>query len=137
MKQAHCIISLLLLCSACTADKPKVVERKLTPQEERGRAVYSANCASCHSAYKDATGPALKGSLARWNNDTNRLWAFIRNPKEALKEKDPRVNAMFEKYKPTIMTAFPMLTNDELKDLFYYIEHVPPPPPPGTVIACP
>lgn len=94
-----------------------------------------SNCAACHSPHKDATGPALKGSLARWGNDTTRLWAFIRNPYKEMQGKDPRILAMFEKYKPTLMTAFPGLTDNELSDLFYYIELVPPPPPPGTVVA--
>jgi cytochrome c551/c552 len=26
-----------------------------------GKALFQANCASCHNPYKDATGPALKG----------------------------------------------------------------------------
>ena len=44
--------------SAAAQVDPKVVSE--------GKALFKSNCASCHNATADGTGPALKGVSARW-----------------------------------------------------------------------
>ena len=53
--------------------------QKISAQD--GKALFSANCASCHSPFKDVTGPALKGLEERgpWS-DRKQLYAWIHNP---------------------------------------------------------
>jgi mono/diheme cytochrome c family protein len=53
---------LLIACASGCGSKP-AQKRELTAQELRGRDVFQANCAICHSAYKDEAlqGPSLAG----------------------------------------------------------------------------
>ena len=43
-----------------------------------GKALFSANCASCHAVNKKLTGPALAGVEDRWPDKQN-LYAWIKN----------------------------------------------------------
>ena len=40
------------------------------------KAIFMADCASCHNPIKDAVGPALQGALARWDDDRNGIKSF-------------------------------------------------------------
>jgi cytochrome c551/c552 len=82
-----------------------------------GSAIFQQNCATCHNMVKAATGPALAGVLQRWDYDTARLKAFIRNPGRMISEGDSLAVRSFEKYKPIVMPAFPNLSDDDLNKL--------------------
>ncbi|HEY5542307.1 MAG TPA: cytochrome c [Candidatus Binatia bacterium] len=59
------ITSLALALSGCSKDSDQSTESAKSPDWERGRAVYVANCIACHNndPSKDGPiGPALKGS---------------------------------------------------------------------------
>ncbi|MGH7794360.1 MAG: c-type cytochrome [Candidatus Binatia bacterium] len=59
------IMLLALAVSACSKDSDQGAESAKSPDWERGRAVYVANCIACHNndPSKDGPiGPALKGS---------------------------------------------------------------------------
>ena len=88
-----------------------------------GKKLFIDNCAVCHSVKKDKMGPALEGSLARWNNDTARLTAFIKNSPEFIRSGDPYARALFEKWNREVMTPFPDLTDEEVFQLIDYFEH--------------
>lgn len=86
------------------------------------KVIFAANCASCHRLNEDATGPALSGAPARWNNDTARLKNFIRNwGTVTASGKDPRANELAAKW-GTMMTSFPALTDAELNALLDYMK---------------
>ena len=95
-------------------------EAKVIPSRNHadGKALFMANCASCHNPLKDATGPALQGALQRWNNDTARLHAYVRNPSK-LAQTDEYAKALQQKWNIN-MTAFPDLTNDQIDAIFQY-----------------
>ena len=83
-----------------------------------GKALFSANCASCHAINKRLTGPALMGVEERWP-DKKELFAFIRNPSLVIKR-----NAYAKKLKDvygTLMTAFPDLTDEAIAAILDYI----------------
>ncbi len=87
-----------------------------------GQAIFEQNCASCHHLTGDATGPALQGAPARWDNDTARLKIFIRHWGEVTASgKDPRAKELAAKW-GTMMTSFPNLTDAELDVLLEYIK---------------
>lgn len=69
----------------------------------QGKALFKANCASCHKPDKDFTGPTLAGATSRYSREW--LYRFIRNP-AAMVETDPIAKALFKKWKPTVMTGF-------------------------------
>ena len=87
-----------------------------------GKTLFTANCASCHAKnMKTAlTGPALGGSQARWGNDAD-LYAWIRNSQAMIAAGNPRAVELWNQYKPTVMTSFEKLTDDEIGSLLLYI----------------
>lgn len=85
----------------------------------RGKSLFQYNCASCHSMYKKSTGPAMIGSIERWQ-DTNLLKEFIRNPQKVIK-KSLYAKKIVEEYSPVMMTSFTYLSDDELNAIFEYI----------------
>jgi len=117
--------AMVLLFASCTSetsdkqhtgsDAPVVVDK--------GQALFRQYCSTCHNPLKNLTGPALKGAVARWANDTTSLKAFIRNPGKMIASGDPRAVAAFEAYKPTVMTAFPQLSNEDLDLIIHYFEN--------------
>lgn len=92
---------------------------------DAGKELFKNYCAACHS--KDmrsaATGPALGGAQVRWADD-KALYEWIRNSQASVKKGHPRAVEIWNQYKPTIMTAFPNLTDDEIGSLLAYINGV-------------
>jgi cytochrome c551/c552 len=105
-------------------------------QAQDGRALFNANCASCHKMDKDLTGPALQGVTDRWSsNDLLKLW--IKNWPAAVATGDAYAVKMKD-WSPAAMTLFPNLSNEELDALIDYMATwQPPAPPPGQVVGAP
>jgi len=118
----------MLFFAACTGEAPEKQSPvgPATPGEERigqGKVLFQQNCRTCHIPHRDMAGPALTGALARWDNDSARIRAFIRNPAQMISQGDPRAVAVFEAYKPTVMTAFPHLSDEDLDLIIGYFEN--------------
>jgi mono/diheme cytochrome c family protein len=92
---------------------------------DAGKTLFKNYCASCHT--KDmrsaATGPALGGAQARWADDVA-LYAWIRNSQGMIQKGHPRAVELWNQYKPTVMTAFPNLTDDEIGSMLAYVNGV-------------
>ncbi len=95
-----------------------------------GKALFQANCASCHAIGKKLTGPALAGLEGRgpWS-DRKKLYAWIHNP-AGFGKTDPYAGALIKEY-GVLMTAFPGLGEKEIDAIITYINTPLPPPPPG------
>jgi mono/diheme cytochrome c family protein len=91
-----------------------------------GKALFSANCASCHQVHKKLTGPALAGVEDRWP-DKNKLHAWIRNSAAFLKTGDAYANNLYNEYNKTAMNAFPNFSDKEIDAIIAYINSVPAP----------
>lgn len=96
-----------------------------------GKALFQANCASCHNPIKDATGPALKGVDKRvpskeWLHD------WVHGSAKLIASGDKYANEIYAKWNKTAMTAFPNLTTQEIDAIVTYVNSVPdkPQPPP-------
>lgn len=119
------LVSAMLMLHAC-ADTPgthKDAGEVTAPQLTAGKKLFVDNCALCHSVKKDKMGPALEGSLARWDNDTARLTAFIRNSPEFIKSGDPYARELYDKWNKATMTPFPHLTDEEVLQIIDYVEN--------------
>ncbi|MBK7697773.1 MAG: cytochrome c [Saprospiraceae bacterium] len=92
---------------------------------DAGKDLFKANCAACHS--KDmrsaATGPALGGSQAKWGDDVA-LYGWVRNSQAMVAKGHPRAVEVWNQYKPTVMTPFPNLTDDQIGSIFAYVNGV-------------
>ncbi len=90
-----------------------------------GEALFKANCASCHKVDADLAGPALKG----WRDrapEGDWIYKWVKNP-SAMIATDAYAKSMFEKWKPTVMTAFSHLTNEEIDAIMKYVDDYVPP----------
>ncbi len=114
----------IAVLSACgggaPAEAPKVDPGK--PSSE-GKKLFRKYCTTCHIMGQVMTGPDLTDVLTRWDNDTTRLKAYIRNPAKAIEAGDPQAVRAFEAFKPTIMTAFPQLSEAEMSALISYLRN--------------
>lgn len=86
-----------------------------------GKALFQANCASCHNPIKDATGPALKGVSGRVPNK-EWLYKWVKNSASLISSGDKYANEIYTKWNKTAMTAFPALSNEEIDAIIKYAE---------------
>ncbi len=85
-----------------------------------GEALFKANCANCHKPDKDYTGPALQGWAGRVP-DADWIYKWVHNPAQMIAT-DAYSKALFEKWKPTVMTAFASLKNEEIDAIMKYVD---------------
>ena len=95
-----------------------------------GKALFQANCASCHNPIKESTGPALQGK-SKEVPSKEWLYKWVHNPSAMIASGDKYAQEIYNKYKPTVMTAFPNLTTQEIDAIITYVDGVKAPPPPG------
>lgn len=96
------------------------------PDLDKGKTLFKDNCASCHNKNMkdDMTGPALGGAKERWASYPKEdLTKWMRNSQSLIKSGHPRATELFAKWKTT-MTPFPNLTDQDIDDVFAYIEGV-------------
>ncbi len=91
-----------------------------------GKALFSANCASCHAVHKKLTGPALVGVEDRWP-DKAKLHAWVKNSQAFLKTGDAYANSLYVEYNKTLMTPFTSLSDKEIDAIIAYTKTVPVP----------
>jgi mono/diheme cytochrome c family protein len=88
-----------------------------------GKALFQANCASCHSPLKDATGPALQGVDKRVPSK-EWLYNWVHNSAKVIASGDKYANDIYAKWNKTAMTAFPNLTEQEIDAIITYVNSV-------------
>jgi len=91
-----------------------------------GESVFKANCAACHKVDKDFVGPGLKGSQARWeeNSSAENLYKWVQNSSELIDNGDAYAKKLFSKWNSMPMPP-QALSNEEIDALFEYVENVP------------
>lgn len=97
-----------------------------------GKALFQANCASCHAIGKKLTGPALAGFEGRgpWS-DRKKLYAWVKNPAGFAKT-DAYAANLIKEFGGVLMTGFPQLPEAEIDAIADYVINYkdPTPPPP-------
>ncbi|MNS27473.1 Cytochrome c [compost metagenome] len=91
-----------------------------------GKALFQANCASCHNPIKDATGPALQGITGRAPS-TEWIHKWVHNSASVIASGDKYANDIYAKWNKTAMTAFPNLKEEEIDAIIKYVEEYKPP----------
>jgi mono/diheme cytochrome c family protein len=94
------------------------------PSADDGKVLFRNYCASCHAKnMKSAlTGPALGGAEERWADYPREdLYAWIRNSQAMIATGHPRAVELWNEYKPTVMTAWPDLTDEEIESILLYV----------------
>ncbi len=120
------ICGVLILMNACsnaeTAPEPKTIAVENIGNNEQGKKLFYAKCASCHMVNKDMSGPALKGVEDRWS-DKEKLYAFIRNSEEII-GKDKYARELWLEWNQTQMLPHPDLTDTDIRAILDYINQV-------------
>ncbi len=118
------IASILLIYSCGTQEVTQTNDKVVNtePEISKGQKLFINNCIQCHTIKKDKIGPKLEGVLARWDNDTTRLYAFIKNSQEAIKKGDPRAVKVYKEWNETMMTPMPHLSDGEINAILEYIK---------------
>ena len=109
------LVFLLTLSTALSAQEGDPVN---------GKALFNANCASCHKLDKKMTGPALRMVESRLATDEglDREWLYtwIKNSAGMVKSGDAYANKIYNEYNGTAMTAFPGFSNADIDDILAY-----------------
>lgn len=82
-----------------------------------GRTLFKSKCASCHALDHDGTGPALTPKMKELEESF--LIPWIRNNVE-LRASGNAQAIEAAKFSPSEMTAFPTLTDDQIKNIIAY-----------------
>lgn len=85
-----------------------------------GRAIFQANCATCHAVNKQLVGPALAGVESRWPS-REKLHAWVHNSTAVIKSGDPYTVSLFNQFNKTQMTPFPQLSDKDIDAVLDYI----------------
>jgi len=98
---------------------------------KKGKELFKGNCASCHNAVKDMTGPKIQGVTAKWQKEVGTFdgksgeeWLY-----EWIKNWNTPVNAgvpyavQLQNYDPSVMQLNLGLSNDDIKAILYYGDH--------------
>ena len=95
----------------------------------KGKALFNANCASCHKLDKKMTGPALRGveaTLEAEGLDRQWIYDWVKNSAGVIKSGDAYANKIYNEYGGAAMTAFPQLSNQDIDDIIAYTNEEPP-----------
>lgn len=85
---------------------------------DNGKKLFKQNCASCHKLDKKLVGPALGGVTERRSEEW--LISWIRDNAALRASGDADANAIFNEYGGSVMTSFPGLSDENIKDILAY-----------------
>jgi len=84
-----------------------------------GAAIFKQKCTACHGIEKAVVGPALKGIDTKY--DEAFLLKWIKNSPAFIASGDPQAVKASE-YSPAMMSAFPELSDDDIKNIIAYVK---------------
>lgn len=90
---------------------------------DAGKTLFKNYCAQCHAKNMktNLTGPALGGVRERWESEED-LYRWIRQSQAMIAEGHPRAVELWNEWKPTVMTNFLDLTDDDIASLLLYVD---------------
>lgn len=128
---AFLLVTFLLLFTSLFSFAQETVSKEAA-DIAAGKALFNANCKSCHRVDQKLIGPALAGVTGRapsiqWLKD------WIHNSAKVVASGDAYGQALFAEYKGSQMTAFTSLTDAQIMQILAFVEAPPPAPDPATV----
>ena len=84
-----------------------------------GAAIFKQKCTACHGIEKAVVGPALKGIDTKY--DEAWLLKWIKNAPAFIASGDAQAVKASE-YSPAMMSAFPELSDDDIKNIVAYVK---------------
>lgn len=121
-KKMKAFIAVLFICISCAVYSYTPSTGDIKPDDPRlveGMKLFKANCASCHDVNKESTGPALAKVWERWESE-DLIKQWIKN-NAALTASGNAYAVKMTASKPTAMTTFPNLNDQQILDIIDYI----------------
>lgn len=85
-----------------------------------GEALFKANCTTCHLVQGKRVGPELMGMSGRYEEDW--LISWIKNSQAMIAAGDETAVRLFEEHNRLVMTAFPQLSDDDVRNIIAYVD---------------
>jgi cytochrome c2 len=89
-----------------------------------GKALFEANCKSCHAIDANLTGPALRGVEDRVP-DQKLLYAWIKNNQAVLASGNKYFNDLYKQWNKTAMNTFTGLADADIAAILKYVSEAP------------
>jgi cytochrome c2 len=86
-----------------------------------GETLFNNNCRACHRVHEKLIGPALAGVYDRAPS-VEWILSFVKNPSAVIASGDEYANALFDEYKPTMMTSFSTFSDEDILNMLAYIQ---------------
>ncbi|WP_317168649.1 c-type cytochrome [Blattabacterium cuenoti] len=96
-------------------------EDKILGNAENGYTLFNKNCASCHALNKTIIGPPLSGITHKRSKEWLHKW--ILDNKSFRKSGNKEAIAIYKKYGNIEMNSFPNLSEEQIDDILFFIEH--------------
>lgn len=119
LKIKHIICLFFLICGLSSLNAEATVES--------GKTIFKNYCASCHAKDMKSvlTGPALANAEANWADYPREdLYEWIKNSQGLIQQGHPRAVELWNEFKPTVMTSFPDLTNEDIESVLLHVHDV-------------
>lgn len=92
----------------------------LAQDVKKGESLFKQKCTSCHAINSVVVGPALKGVNDRYSEEWLLKW--IKNSQALVAAGDEQAVALFEGHNNLVMTAFPDLSDEDIKSILAYVD---------------
>lgn len=86
-----------------------------------GKSLFQSNCKACHKVHEKLIGPKLANVYDRAPS-IDWIKSFIKNPAAMIASGDDYAVKLFDQYKPTMMTGFSGLKDEDIMNLLAYIK---------------
>lgn len=86
-----------------------------------GKAIFNANCKTCHKVKEKLVGPALAGVYDR-TPSLDWIVNFVHNSSKVIASGDPYAVKLYNEFNKTQMTPFPTLTREQILSVMGYIK---------------
>jgi mono/diheme cytochrome c family protein len=125
---------MFLMLLSFTITQPIYAQEDAVDMElvKKGKELFKGNCAACHNAVKDMTGPKLEGVSAKWAKEvgadfkgkTSKEWLYewIRNTNTPVAAGLPYAIKMID-YDPSVMQLNLSLSDEDIKAILYYADN--------------
>lgn len=86
-----------------------------------GKAIFKANCSTCHKLDEKYIGPSLRGVTER--RDPVLVKSWIKNSQAMIASGDAYAVALYKEYNNSVMPSYAFLSDADLGSLLSYIEY--------------
>lgn len=102
-----------------------IVHAQEIPTDEanisNGKALFNANCKTCHSVQNKLVGPALKNVYDRAPS-IEWIYDFVRNSQKMIQGGDDYANDIYNEFNQTEMNSFSDFSNEEILSILSYVK---------------